>query len=175
MSGISEKDILATIRALEAEDEKVTIEAIRSRLGGGSFSTIQPVLKRWRNQSAQNLVAPQEIQNIMRDVADQIWSKAEIVASRKFNGHKLELERTISDLKLDTEEKATEIRHLEAELEKAAEKYQELQTEFHSLPDPDEVEAEKMKLKERISTLESILEKLKIDFPKDEDRDDAAE
>lgn len=42
--------IRAAAERLKAAGQKVTLKAVREALGGGSFATIQPVLKAWRDE-----------------------------------------------------------------------------------------------------------------------------
>ena len=150
-------EIEAAIRELEAEGEKITIDAVRKKAGGGSYSTINPILREWRENKSGHLVAPPEIQRLLSEIGDQIWTEAEKVAGRKFAGHKVELEKKIEDLRSEAEEKDAEIVRLEEESAKLIDKIADLETELNSRPTQADIEKIDMVYKTEVSSLKETI------------------
>jgi chromosome segregation ATPase len=78
---VNEKTILRAANALHQDGHKVTQSAVRDKLGGGSFATISPVLKTWRenNDAVEKLLeveVPEEIANRGTQLLALIWKKA---------------------------------------------------------------------------------------------------
>jgi hypothetical protein len=161
MTTKKEREILSMIQTLQASGEDVTVHSVREALGSGSFSTISPIVKKWRSEKAGNLVAPQVIQSLMSDMADQIWTQAEAAAAKRFAGEKFELEQRIEELLADDVENNKEIQRLEEEVTSMADKVVDAETELHNRPTDEDVRAMEITSKTKIDTLHGIIERLR--------------
>ena len=69
--------ILETIEAMHLEGVKINLRTIHKRLGGGSFSSISPVLKQWRNEQKPDdhgiPDVPENVRNIMDKTVQILW------------------------------------------------------------------------------------------------------
>ena len=83
---ITTQDIHAAADRLAAEGQQPTLAAVRSALGGGSFTTISEAMKVWKaaQQSATapiREVAPAAVAERMAEVAGEVWSIAQGMAN----------------------------------------------------------------------------------------------
>ena len=83
---ITTQDIHAAADRLAAEGQQPTLAAVRSSLGGGSFTTISEAMKVWK--AAQQSViapireaAPAAVAERMAEVAGEVWSIAQGMAN----------------------------------------------------------------------------------------------
>ena len=83
---ITTQDIHAAADRLAAEGQQPTLAAVRSALGGGSFTTISEAMKVWK--AAQQSViapireaAPAAVAERMAEVAGEVWSIAQGMAN----------------------------------------------------------------------------------------------
>ncbi len=165
MSKNRKKEIMAAIRELDAAGEKVTVEAVRDALGSGSFSTITPIVKEWRMEKNGQQSAPAEVQHLMSDLADQIWTQAEAAASKRFAGEKFELQQKIDELVEDDDEKTKEIVRLEEEVAKLKDQIVDMEADLHNRPTDEEVQQMETGYKAKIEALETVMATLKVQTP----------
>ncbi|MEI7028346.1 DNA-binding protein [Paenibacillus sp. y28] len=127
---ITREMIIEAAERLQSEGKNPTLTAVRAAVGGGSFSTIQPVLSEWRDgQKAPTApireFAPQAITDRVQALAAEIWSEA--------------LELANGRLKAEREALQAERAQYEAERDEAAELADELTTEIETLKSLNEV------------------------------------
>ena len=76
-----ETRVHAAADALRSEGRKVTAEAVRQAIGGGSLRDICPALRRWRelteSPSEASSTTPPEVARIFRGAETRIWALAE--------------------------------------------------------------------------------------------------
>lgn len=76
-----ETRVHAAADAIRSEGRKVTAEAVRQAIGGGSLRDICPALRRWRelteSPSEASTATPPEVARIFREAEAKIWSMAE--------------------------------------------------------------------------------------------------
>ncbi|MCC8534673.1 DNA-binding protein [Xanthomonas phaseoli] len=84
---ITRDQILKAADELDAEGIKPTLNNVRKRLGGGSFTTISDVMTEWKQrqlQKAQPVVEPlpPEVAEAVATLAGEIWTVARTAAER---------------------------------------------------------------------------------------------
>lgn len=97
--------VFAAADALLARGDAITQIAIRTEMGGGSFSTITPFLKEWRLENKkiynavnnQNEELPEFMKKILKELAGRVWIEAQNIAL-------LEIEKIRAEIKnMETE------------------------------------------------------------------------
>ena len=83
---ITTQDIHATADRLAAEGQQPTLAAVRSALGGGSFTTISEAMKVWKAAQLSATApireaAPAAVAERMAEVAGEVWSIAQGMAN----------------------------------------------------------------------------------------------
>jgi hypothetical protein len=107
-----------------AEDGiKPTLDRIREELGSGSFSTINPILKQWKenrlsNHSIEPIELPTEIAAIGERATALIWKVANDQCKLMIKAIKDETTRLIEQSDAEREEAVHEIKRLEIEHER---------------------------------------------------------
>lgn len=99
---ITYEDVAGAAEALRAADTKVTILAIREKLGRGSFSTVKKHLDRWQSGEQLPTAAPVPAQ------LESLWNEARRAAEAGLEHERQALERLAADLdsRLETMEAA---------------------------------------------------------------------
>jgi hypothetical protein len=120
--GLSDEQVFAAADAIAARGERPTQEKVREALGGGSFATIGPALRRWRDaqdEAAQlaGVDVPDSVEARGRELLALVWREA---SSRAQAGHAA-LQAAVSDLEQAVEEAEAEgtraVAMVETELE----------------------------------------------------------
>jgi hypothetical protein len=86
------KRVFETCNKLAEKDIKPTLIAVRTELGGGSFSTINPFFKQWKEENKMNgsqatIELRHELASINRKAIDMMWT----VFSNYYNKQQNEL------------------------------------------------------------------------------------
>lgn len=89
---ITYEDVVGVAEALRAADTKVTILAIREKLGRGSFSTVKKHLDRWQSGEQLPTAAPVPAQ------LESLWNEARRAAEACLDQERQALERLAADL-----------------------------------------------------------------------------
>jgi chromosome segregation ATPase len=167
MTTITFETVSAAAAALVNEDQKPTLVNIRTALGGGSFSTISPLLKQWRDSQAAVTAAapmveaaPDEITEQVNGLAGHIWQAAMNLANARLVTEREALEQTRLSLEAERDEAAELADYVAADLEKiTVENYrlqQDLDTERQALLDSqNQTAVVTLKLQERDQELRS--------------------
>jgi chromosome segregation ATPase len=142
---------------------------VREALGGGSFSTINPILKEWKEQQSTSeqpsLELPPEAMQAVTQAAGLIWKIASDKSTELTNSIKTEFETLLKEANAEKEEALKEIARLEqttakltADLEKSLKEHQSLilQVQKQQLV-LDASEGKAAELKEEMKTLRSDL------------------
>jgi len=119
---ITKQQILQAADAIDAAGKNPTLVTVRDALGGGSFSTISPVLKEWRaNGAAKNtpiqVAAPQTITDLLSGLGTEVWSAALELANGRLSAEREALEEVRRQLEAEKAEAAELADHLSIELE----------------------------------------------------------
>jgi hypothetical protein len=109
--------IFAICEELQKSGVKPTLERVREALGGGSFSTINPILKEWKEQQATGeqpvLELPAEALQAVNQAAALIWKIASDKSTELTNSIKTEFETLLKEAIAEKEEALKEIARLE--------------------------------------------------------------
>ncbi|MGD9662326.1 MAG: DNA-binding protein [Porticoccaceae bacterium] len=125
MTTINIESVSAAADALLEQGQKPTLANVRSALGGGSFSTISPLLKEWKeSQRTEEAVAPlidpapEEITSQVQSMASHIWQAAMNLANARLQQEREALDATRTALEAERDEAAELADLLNADLEK---------------------------------------------------------
>lgn len=96
---------------LDAEGVKPTLNAVRKKLGAGSFTTISDAMTEWKEkqrQKAQPTVEPlpPEVAALVTSIAGELWSAARAAADRALAGERERMETEHDELREQAEEAA---------------------------------------------------------------------
>ena len=110
---------------LSASGIKPTLERVRSELGAGSFSTINTMLKEWKDsrldkQAVTAVDLPSDIVDIGQKAAAMIWAIADQHCSKVISGIKHDALVVSEQITLERGEALGEINRLEIESERLA-------------------------------------------------------
>jgi chromosome segregation ATPase len=109
--------IFAICEQLQKTGVKPTLEKVREALGGGSFSTINPILKEWKEQQSTSeqpsLELPPEAMQAVTQAAGLIWKIASDKSTELTNSIKTEFETLLKEANAEKEEALKEIARLE--------------------------------------------------------------
>lgn len=109
--------IFAICAELQKSGVKPTLERVREALGGGSFSTINPILKEWKEQQTTNeqpaLELPPEAVQAASQAAALIWKIATDKSTELTNSLKHESEALLKEAVTEKEEALKEVLNLE--------------------------------------------------------------
>jgi chromosome segregation ATPase len=154
MSSNKEK-IIAAAENLEARGVNPTQVTVREALGGGSFATIGPVLKEWKESKKEDhalteIKVPQTITERLEQLQGAVWQAAVDEAERRLTAEReallLAQERAASDVAEQMESVAA----LESEAEKHLAQIETLETDLESRSTQmDHLRAELAEVKER--------------------------
>ena len=119
---ISKQQVFAAADVIDATGKKPTLQLVRDELGGGSFSTISPLLNEWKaNGAGKNapikVAAPQSITDLLCGLGSEMWGAALELANGRLSAER----EALADVRLQLEaEKAEAVEladHLSIELE----------------------------------------------------------
>lgn len=134
MVKITEKAVFAAARALQDEGKRVTGNNVREKLGGGSFTTITPILARWRDEEAEKQALATEIPDGLSDAVDdfarRLWLEATRIADKRVEAAEKSARECEASLKDITESLEAEIVRLEAENDTASKNLDHMQAEL---------------------------------------------
>jgi len=118
---ISKQDIIEAAEKLQVAGVNPTMQAIRDTLGGGSFATISPVLREWRNTSGQRATVAIEMPGEAKAALDRagvdLWKIITTLATEKLTKVQDEAEAAIQAANADRDEALLEIARLETGIE----------------------------------------------------------
>lgn len=139
---------------------KPTLERVRTELGSGSFSTINPILKQWKENketvdTAQPIDLPHEIAAIGQKATAMIWKIANDQCNDLIKAIRHETDQLIEQANIERSEALAEINRLELENERLTAKALEQE---HLINDLRIKAALADKANETIATLRAELE-----------------
>ena len=118
---ITREDIINAAEALERDGEGVTMASVREFLGSGSFATISPVLREWKDsrKTTQNVVLelPGALKGVLEKLGAEFWQTASRLSNEKLVTVQAEAESTVAEARAERDESLGEVARLETELE----------------------------------------------------------
>lgn len=124
------------IERINARGEKVTNNSVKTELGGGSFSTISPIIKRWRESQRATIpavVMPDHIRERGIQVLSMFYQECDEEAKQDNVKLKQHYEADIRDLETENDEQAKELIRLEEKLSEAIKGLQEATNQVSDL------------------------------------------
>lgn len=125
---ITRADITGTAEALLAEGVNPTMAMIRERLGGGSFATISPILREWKEkhqaEALKTQEAPPQALELGQRVAGMIWQEAMKQAGQRIEETERRTAELVQEAHTERDEALGEVARLERELAEAREQLQ---------------------------------------------------
>jgi chromosome segregation ATPase len=137
MSSNKEK-IIAAAEKLEAEGVNPTQVTVREALGGGSFATIGPVLKEWKESKKEDhalteIQVPEAITERLEQLQGAVWQAAVDEAERRLNAEREALKAAQDKAAGEVAEHLDIIKALEVEAEDYQRKIETLEEVSNSL------------------------------------------
>lgn len=132
----TEVRVQEAIERINARGEKVTNNSVKAELGGGSFSTISPIIKRWRESQRATIptvVMPDHIRERGIQVLSMFYQECDEEAKQDNVKLKQHYESDIRDLETENDEQAKELIRLEEKLSEALKGLQEATNEVNDL------------------------------------------
>lgn len=182
-SSITPEAVAEAAEKLISRGRPVTNQAVHSLLGGGSMSTITPLVRAWKEdqkerQALAERYVPEPIEQLAQELAGRIWRDAQEEAGVATDA----LRRELKKLRESYSEKEAE---LEANLELARQQHEDAETALNDMQGEtdmlrDAYEAltleharatEKIAgLEQRVSDLQGMLEKVEARAERAEER-----
>ena len=127
---INKKSVFQAADSIVARNQKPTLERVREELKGGSYSTIGPLMREWRDsQSAVSTALvdmPDGVKSAFDRAGQVAWSEAVKVASNRVNAAEDRLAEVENDRQTAEEQFEKEIGLLENKLEQKDEEIKKL-------------------------------------------------
>lgn len=113
--------IIAAANALAAEGHtNPTNDAVRERMGGGSFATISPVMREWRaarqSEAVATLEMPADLRRAIESSVGNVWNIASKLASASVETVRVEAVEAAVILTEERDEALVEVARLEKQL-----------------------------------------------------------
>lgn len=120
---VTRDKVFAAAEQLLQAGTKPTMVAVKDILGGGSFSTISPLLAEWKDAKRQAVAViktpvPETVTKALGLVADQVWSAAQEESEKSVAGEREALHNAAKELAEREAELLDAIRSNELEIEK---------------------------------------------------------
>ena len=113
---------------MSAQGQNVTIDSVRQALGGGSFTTISPLVKAWKESNIVEAAAaeamPAEAERASAEAARVIWSAAQRVAAERIEAARAQADDAVREATASADEAVAEVARLEADLRDMTEKHE---------------------------------------------------
>lgn len=110
--GIEEKDVHRAADEIVETGQEATLQAVREKLGTGSFATISTHLKKWREQKLRQTPVP-DLPDGLTTAMRQIWSLAYREATSLFDAGRAAWDNERKKLAEETASLLAEIQKLE--------------------------------------------------------------
>jgi chromosome segregation ATPase len=122
IDGLTDDQVFAAADAIAARGDRPTQEKVREELRGGSFATIGPALRRWRDAQEEavelaGVDVPESVEARGRELLALVWREA---SNRAQAGHSA-LQAAVSDLEKAVDEAEAEGTRAVAMVEKELE------------------------------------------------------
>lgn len=182
---ITRDEIIQAAEALERDGEKATMASVREYLGGGSFATISPVLREWKEgrKTTQAVVLdmPGELKAVMERLGSEFWQAASKLANEKLIAVQAEAESAVTEAHAERDETLQEVARLESSLASFGDKLltAEKQSEAAKMAQ-QQTEVELIRLREQLTASQQEVSRLRGDVArvgqeKDRQADDASQ
>lgn len=132
MAGLTEQDVFDAADALVANCQRPTQTSIREFLGGGSYATIGPALKKWRAAQAEQhelaeVELPTELAEALQQLGGRVWQAAIDAAETRLAAERDALAVAREEMESELLEQREAVQQLEAEAEQRTARIDELE------------------------------------------------
>lgn len=156
---------------LDFQGKAVTLASLRTELGGGSYTTINPALKEWKARKAEKTQlppAPEELCRRMVAFGAELWNQACKIAESRFVGERMALEEQIQQLESNLTDAVEAADSAETAKELANKKVDELKTAIEPIKAKldeqnkraTELEIRYQESEYKINILQSVIDRL---------------
>lgn len=169
---ITRDEIIQAAEALERDGEKATMASVREFLGGGSFATISPVLREWKEgrKTTQAVVLdmPGELKAVMERLGSEFWQAASKLANEKLITVQAEADNAVADAQGERDETLQEVARLESAMASlgdqvlSADKQKEAAQTAHSQL-KEQLQTETIRLHEKLAGSQAEVGRLRDD------------
>lgn len=123
---------------LNEKGQKPTLDRVRQALGGGSFTTIQPLLREWKDKRSEEPASspasvPDDIRAMLDALAAQIWLKASVKAGENLKALRDGMQTRLDEAEQERSDAAAEVERLETETQMQKQNLQTSEDELKSL------------------------------------------
>lgn len=172
---ISKQEIIGAAEQLVAEGVNPSMQAVRERLGGGSFATISPVLREWKENREATTVAvlemPADVKGALDRFGADFWKAASSLATAQFEKLKDESRNSIEAANKERDEALEEIQRLESQILEHDDQISLVNTEIERVKNlVDDERKKNAALQQRNDDLQETVAGLKADLK--DSRDD---
>lgn len=166
---ISKDQIIEAAEALVSEGINPSMQSVRERLGGGSFATISPVLRKWKEDRESTTVAvlemPSDVKSALERFGVDLWKAASSLASAQFEKLKEESRSSIDRANNERDEALREIELLESQVMLRDDQMASFHDENDLLRSQLNEESNKnIALQQRVTDLQETIANLKSDL-----------
>ncbi len=166
---ITREDIIHAAETLQKDGDKPTMASVREFLGGGSFATISPVLREWRESrkttTAVVLDMPGDLKTVLERLGSEFWQASSGLANEKLVTVQAEAEVAVTEAQTERDETLQEVSRLEANLELAAAQQQESEQANQNLQEQfGQLQADVIRLREQLSASKTEAGRLRDDL-----------
>ncbi|MBQ4840016.1 DNA-binding protein [Pseudoalteromonas luteoviolacea] len=166
---ISKDQIIEAAEALVSEGINPSMQSVRERLGGGSFATISPVLRKWKEDREATTVAvlemPSDVKSALERFGVDLWKAASSLASAQFEKLKEESRSSIDSANNERDEALREIELLESQVMLRDDQMASFHDENDLLRSQLNEESNKnIALQQRVTDLQETIANLKSDL-----------
>jgi predicted nuclease with TOPRIM domain len=155
---------------LHSNSKPVTVNAVITAIGG-SFSTVGPMVKRWKEEQAKQTTAlpelPDTVMAAMHKAVADLWTTASSIAGETVERIQCEASEAIAEAKTELQEYTGEVTRLEKALEQAQKANTKTQSALEeALGTATQLATEKTALEARLSDRDTELHRLRDDYEK---------
>lgn len=119
---------------LVSQGRKVSLDAVRGEIGGGSLRDISPALRQWREhqQAAEAAVSliPAEMTAVVERAAGLIWTEAERRAGEQVAAIRAKAAEHVAELESERDDALNDIARLEGQLSESGKLLDAVRTEL---------------------------------------------
>ena len=120
--GITQEQVIESANALRAAGQAVSVHAVRTALGVGSYTTISQHLRGWREQhridhAPSAAAVPPELEALASKFFSSIWQSASGIARRELEAIRHAAHAQIEDTRQEFDQALQEITRLEDQIE----------------------------------------------------------
>ena len=130
-SPVTQDAVNEACNRLQSENKSITVNAVIT-LTGGSFSTVGPWVKAWRETHTAPLASaiplPENVTQAMRKAVSDLWASASALATERVTNAEQDLKDARERFNTELAEYATEVKRLERELKRAQQSTQKSKT-----------------------------------------------